>query len=144
MPPDFTPINPQYRELVNGIFQEAEFIRHLGARLVDFGPGWVESAMDLKPEHLQQNGFVHAGVVSTLADHSSGACAGTLVEHGKKVLTVEYKINLLRPAVGQSLRCRAELLKAGKNISFSESEVYAIDNGAEKLVAKASVTLAIV
>ena len=60
------------------------------------------------------------------------------------MLGVEYKINLLRPGLGEKLRCRADVLKAGKTIGVSESEIFAVDGTDERLVAKSTVTLAIV
>ncbi len=144
MEPDLNPSNPNYADFVRHQFMDATFIRALGIELVDFGPGWVETRAALRPDLLQQDGFAHAGVVSTMADHSAGGSAGTLCPAGKKVLTVEFKINLLRPGKGDSLRCRAEVVRAGRTITVSESEVFAVVGGTEKLVAKALVTLAIV
>ena len=94
--------------------------------------------------HLQQDGFVHAGAQATIADHTAGGAAGTLAGPGERVLTVEFQINLLRPAVGERLRCRAKLLKPGKTILVAESEVFAMRDGEEKMTAKATVTLALV
>ena len=79
-----------------------------------------------------------------MADHTAGAASSTVVKEGEIVLTVEFKINLLRPAVGDSLRCKAQVLRAGKTIIVTESEVYAIKDGDEKLCAKAMLTFAVV
>lgn len=140
----FQPADPNYRENVDAIFSRAAFIRELGIELRDFGAGWCETSLKLQPRHLQQDGFAHAGVVATMADHTAGASGASLVPEGSVVLTVEYKINLLRPAVGDSLRCRARVLRAGRRIIVSESEVFVSKEGVEKLVAKATVTLAVV
>jgi uncharacterized protein (TIGR00369 family) len=126
------------------IFSQAPFIQSLGIRLGDLGVGWCETSLALEPRHLQQNGFVHAGVVATMADHTAGASAGSLAPEGKAVLTIEYKINLLRPGTGQALRCRAQVLRPGKRILVAESDVFATDGGVEKHIAKALVTLAVV
>lgn len=139
-----TPQNPHYIQVVQGIFQKAPFIHHLGIELVDVGPGWCETALTARPEHFQQDGFFHAGVQATLADHTAGAAAGTLMALGEIVLTAEFKINLLRPAQGERLRGRAEVLRAGKTLTVVESAVYAQSQNQEKLVAKAMVTLALV
>jgi uncharacterized protein (TIGR00369 family) len=96
------------------------------------------------PKHFQQDTFIHAGVQATMADHTAGAAAGSLVKESEIVLTVEFKINLLRPAVGESLRCIAKVLRTGKTLIVAESEVYATKAGDEKLCAKAMVTLAVV
>lgn len=142
---EFTPADPDYKKNVEAIFSEAPFIQELGITLRDCGPGWVESALPkLDPKLTQQDGFAHAGVIGTLADHSAGASAGTLAPPDRQVLTVEYKLNLLRPGLGDALRCRAEVLKAGKNITVSESWVYGVQEFSESLIAKATVTLALV
>ena len=100
--------------------------------------------LDVAPRHLQQDRFIHAGVAATMGDHTAGGAAGTLVKPEETVLTVEFKINLLRPAVGQRLRCRAEVLRQGRTLSVVESAVFAQDGAAEALVAKLMVTLAVV
>lgn len=138
------PLNAQYRARVEGIFGEAPFIVSLGVRLVDCGPGWCVSELLLKDDHKQQNGYVHAGVTSTLADHTAGAAAGTLCAAERKVLTVEYKIHLLRPGTGESIECRAEVLRPGRTLSIVESEVFARGDHGDKLIAKAILTMAIV
>lgn len=134
--------NPHYREQVRGIFDMAPFVVDLGLVLTDLGPGWCDSVLEVAPRHLQQDGYVHAGVQATMADHTAGGAAGTLIRSDEMVLTAEFKINLLRPAMGDRLRCRATVLKPGKTLIVAESEVYAAREGQEKLVAKATVTLA--
>lgn len=134
--------NPDFREAARAIFHTAPFITDLGLVLSDFGPGWCESVLPVAPRHLQQDGYVHAGVQATMADHTAGCAGGTLVRANETVLTAEFKINLLRPALGERLRCRATVLKPGKTLIVAESEVYAIRDGVEKLAAKATVTLA--
>ena len=61
-----------YREVVEVAFREAAFLVDLGIRLVDCGPGWVESSLPLEPRHRQHTGLVHAGVQATIADHTAG------------------------------------------------------------------------
>jgi len=134
--------NLHYREKVRSVFDKAPFIEELGLVLSDLGPGWCESIIEVKPKHLQQDGYVHAGAQATVADHTAGGAAGTLVRANEIVLTAEFKINLLRPALGDRLRCRSTVLKSGKTLIVAESEVYAVREGKEKLVAKATVTLA--
>jgi len=136
------PVNPEYREHATGIIQRSPFVRDIGLVLDDLGPGWCETHIEILPKHQQQDGYIHAGVQATLADHTAGGAAGTLVPAGYLVLSAEFKINFLRPAIGERLRCRAEVLKAGKTLSVAESEVYAVRDGEEKLVSKAIITLA--
>ena len=138
------PPAPDFREHVRAIFERAPFIGDLGVALSDLGRGWCESVLRIAPRHLQQDGYIHAGVQATVADHTAGGAAGTVARPGDLVLTVEFKINLLRPALGDRLRCRATVLRQGKTITVAESEVFARKDAEEKLVAKAMVTLALV
>ncbi len=138
------PKTENFAQKVRTIFQQAAFVSDLGIRLSDLGTGWCESVLDVAPKHLQQDGYVHAGVQATIADHTAGGAAATLAAEGDLVLTVEFKINFLRPALGERLRCRATVLKQGKTLNVAESEVFAERDGNERLVAKSTVTLALV
>lgn len=137
----FEPQDPQYRARVEEIFDRAAFVNHLGIALDDLGPGWCTVRLDVRPEHLQQTGFVHAGVLATVADHAAGAAASTLLPADRLALSVEFKVNFLRPAVGERLVCRAEVLKGGRTISVADSRVEVVRGGEWRLVAQATVTL---
>jgi uncharacterized protein (TIGR00369 family) len=140
MAPMFTVRNPEFATRVRQIFDDAPFIQHLGVEVVGIAPGLVETALVPRAEHLQQDGVVHAGVVATLADHTAGAAAGTLMAASQIVLTSELGLHLLRPARGR-LACRATVLKPGRTLSVVEAEVTDPDG---VLVAKLIATLAIV
>ncbi len=128
---------------VERIFLSAPFIRDLGAKLVAVAPGECCSSLILEARHLQQDGYVHAGVQATLADHTAGAAGATLIEPGQFVLSAEFKINLLRAAKGSQLTCSAKVLKPGSALTVVESEVYCGTADDLRLVSKATVTLAI-
>lgn len=136
--------NPNFRRKVQEIFERAAFIAEIGIKVSDIGPGWCETTLEIEPKHLQQDDFVHAGVLATMADHTAGGAAGSVVREDQVVLSVEFKINLLRPATGETLRCRANLLRAGRTLIVAEAEVFARTGDQEKLAAKATVTLAVV
>lgn len=125
-------------------FRCAPFVADVGLELESLGAGECVTCLDIEPRHLQQNGFVHAGVQATMADHSAGAAAFTCVAAGDSVVTVEFKLSLLRAARGERLVCRSRVLKSGTQFCFAESEVYCVSSGEERLVAKASATLAVV
>lgn len=135
--------DPGYRRVVEAGFAEAAFLSELGVQLADCGPGWCESVLTLAPRHLQHTGVVHAGVLSTIADHTAGGAAMTVTPADSFILTVEFKIHLLRPGRGESLSCRAQVLKPGKSFHVVESEVYALAGGTRTLVAKLSGTMAV-
>ncbi len=131
-------------EALRRMFATARFLEHVGITLEGAGKGWAETALVVGPQHGQAQGFVHAGVLATMADHTAGTAGGSLAGEGQVVLTVEMKLNLLRPAVGQSLRCRAEVVKGGRSLMFCEARVHARGPEGEKLVATFSSTLAVV
>jgi len=132
------------RNLVEQIFQDAQFIRSLGIELVSSGKGWCETRLYCAPSHRQQHGFIHAGVVMTLADHTCGGAAASAMPEDRDVITVENKVSFLRPASGSSLTCRAEVLRAGKSIVFVEAQVMVEGAEGPTMVAKASSTLAVI
>jgi uncharacterized protein (TIGR00369 family) len=138
------PRNPDYMARVRIIMERAPFVTDVGIAMTGVGPGWCETAIAIAPRHLQNDGFVHAGVLATIGDHTAGAAAATLVDAAESVLTIEFKINLLRPATGDRVRCRAQVLRQGRTVSVVESEMLAVSGGNEKLVAKSTVTLAVV
>lgn len=135
--------DPNYREVVEEAFREAAFLTDLGIRLADCGPGWCESTLPLEPRHRQHTGLVHAGVQATIADHTAGTAAMTLIPAHEYVLTVEFKIHLLRPGKGDALRCRAQVLKPGKAFHVVEAEVYALEGDNTTLVSKLTGTMAV-
>lgn len=110
---------------VKAVFALAPFIRDVGYELVDAGPGWVETRLNVEPRHLQQHGYLHAGVITTMADHTAGGAASTVVRDGQSVLTTDLSIQLLRPGKGAELRCRGEVVKAGRTLVFTQADVWA-------------------
>jgi len=130
--------------LVKRIFEAAPFVRSLGIELTSFGDGWCEARLNVISALEQQHGLVHAGVIMTPAGHTCGGAAVTIAPEGPDVITVENKVSFLRPAVGPSLFCRAQVFRAGKRLIFVEAEV-TVEHGTERLIAaKASSTLAFI
>lgn len=132
------------QKAIDRIFHSAPFILDMGVQLESVTAGECRSSLVLEKRHLQQDGYVHAGVQSTIADHTAGAAAASLIRSGQYVLTAEFKINLLRAAKGESLRCVATSLKAGASLSVVESDVFCITENKSVLVSKALVTLAVI
>lgn len=132
------------RKRIGRIFTLAPFVGDLGIEFIDAGPGWCETALAVAPRHLQHGGVAHAGVISTLADHTAGAAAQTHCGEGEMVVTAEFKINLLRPGTGDRLDCRAQVLKAGRALHVVEAEVFGRRGAERVLVAKFNGTMAVV
>jgi uncharacterized protein (TIGR00369 family) len=130
--------------LIRQIFADARFVQSLGIELVSFGKGWCETRIQIVQTLEQQHGFVHAGVLMTLADHTCGGAAATTARAGQDVITVENKISFLRPASGPAIFCRGQVLRAGKSLIFVEAEVTNERATERVLVAKASSTLALI
>ena len=131
-------------ETYRAIFRRAAFIADLGVELDAVSEGHCTTSLAIAPRHLQHSGQVHAGVLTTLADHTAGAAAQTVAPEGSFVATVELKISLLRPAKGERLVCRGRVLKPGRQLSFVEAEVHCVDGGTEHLVAKVSATMTMI
>ncbi len=132
------------REELERIFSAAPFVASLGIQLVSLRPGEFETRLEIGPSHLQQDGFVHAGVQAAMADHTAGGAAATLIGPGEIVLTAEFKINLLRAARGRALLCRSKVLKPGSRLTVVESEVFCESEEDRKLVSKTTATIAVV
>ncbi len=136
-------MSPLNQAEVQRLFTASPFIQHLGLQLVSITPGECRTVLELEERHLQQEGYVHAGVQATVADHTAGAAGASLIEPGQFVLSAEFKINLLRAAKGTRLECVAKVLKAGASLSVVESEVYCGTGDDLRLVSKTTVTLAV-
>ena len=117
------------------------FIEYCQLKAEVIEKGYFQSTVAIEEHHRQQDGFIHAGVMATMADHTAGYSAFTIVPEDFQILTIEFKINFLKPAFGHSLVCRSRVIREGSQIIISESEVFDIRDGVETLAAKAMVTL---
>ncbi|MGW0961323.1 PaaI family thioesterase [Streptomyces gelaticus] len=134
--------SPEVRKRVRESFDRQGLMTHLGARMTHIGPGRVHIELPARPEVTQQNGHVHAGATSAVADSAGGYAALTLFPEESDVLTVEYKINLLAPAVGDRIEAIGTVLKPGRTLTVCQLEVYGVrDDGERKLVANGQQTL---
>ncbi|MBV8248840.1 MAG: PaaI family thioesterase [Comamonas sp.] len=126
---------------VRDSFARQGAMQTLGARLTRVEPGLVDICLDWAPGLTQQHGFLHAGMVSTALDSACGYAGLTQMPADAAVLTIEFKINLLAPAKGQSFRMEGRVIKPGRTITVTEGRAYAIDEGREKLIATMGCTL---
>ena len=133
-------VSPEvFLQMGKDVLAQQPFSALLGAELAALSPGKVDLRLLLKPEHLQQNGFAHGGVVSYLADNALTFAGGTAMQ--VPVVTSEFKINYVRPAVGERLIARASADAVSKTQAVCRCEVFAVKDGGEKLCALAQGTI---
>ena len=117
------------------------FIKYCGLKALRIKKGFFESQVLIGKNHRTQDNFIHAGLIATMADHTAGYAAFTIVSENLRILTIEFKINFFKPAYGNALKCRSKVISRGKQIIVSESKVYDVRDKREKLVAKGMITL---
>jgi uncharacterized protein (TIGR00369 family) len=139
--PRFEPQDPAFAERVRASFAQQGAMHTIGATLAEIAAGRVVIALPWRRDLTQQHGFLHAGMVATALDSACGYAASTLMPAAAGVLTIEYKINLLAPAQGESFRMEGLVVKPGRTISVTEGRAYALHEGREKLIATMGATL---
>ena len=137
----FEPKDPDFEARVRQSFGEQEIMGTIGAVMRSVEPGRVEIELPYHKRLTQQDGFIHAGVSSTIMDSACGYAAFSLMPAEARVLTIEFKINLLAPAAGERFRAVGQVRKAGRNVYFAEADLLARSDAGEKLVATMSGTL---
>ena len=131
----FTAKNPEFAADVRKSFAAQSIMQTIGAQLSRVEPGIVEISLPYQTDLTQQNGYLHAGIITTIADSAAGYAAFTLMPAGASVLSVEFKVNLLRPASGEMFLARAEVIKAGKTLTVVRADVFGISGNERTLVA---------
>src|SRR3984885_8570777 len=137
----FQPKDPNFAERVRASFARQRMMQTLGVEIARIVPGEIELAMPYGAAFTQQHGFIHAGVIATVLDSACGYAAFSLMPADAAVLTVEFKTNLLAPAKGERFLFRAHVVKPGRTLTVCDGQAFAIDNGAERLVATMNGTL---
>lgn len=119
------PSNPAYADEVRRSFAKQTIMDLIGGKLTRVEPGVVEITLPYRADLTQQDGFVHAGIVTTIADSACGYAAYSLMPPESEVLAVEFKVNLLRPAKGEMFVARAEVIKPGRTLTVVRADVFA-------------------
>jgi len=133
--------DPDYEARVRRTFANQPALGTFGITLARIEPGALELRMLYDARLSQQNGFLHGGVVSAGLDTACGLASYTLMPAHADILTVEFKINLLAPAKGQTFRFVGNVVKPGRTLVVSEGHAYASNDGREKLIATMSATM---
>jgi len=131
-------LNPAFAAEIQQSFSRQSIMQLIGAEIGRIEPGIVEITLPYRTELTQQNGYLHAGVVTTIADSACGYAAYSLMPAGSEVLSVEFKVNLLRPAKGDKFLAHAEVIKAGKTLTVVKSDVYGVSGAAGDQILVAS------
>ena len=137
----FTALDPDFERRVRESFTRQKVMTLLGAELGVVEPGRVTIELPYRDDLVQQHGYVHAGIVGTIADSAGGYAGYTLMPPGSSVLSVEYRMHLLAPADGARLVAPGRVVRAGRTLTVCELEVEALKDGARSRCAWGSQTL---
>jgi len=119
--------NPTFAEEIKQSFAKQTIMGLIGAKLTRVEPGIVEITLPYRADLAQQHGYLHAGIVTTIADSACGYAAYSLMPRDSEVLSVEFKVNLLRPAKGEMFLASAEVLKNGKTLTVVRADVFSLN-----------------
>lgn len=130
-----TAANPNFVQDVSDSFHKQSAMKLIQATLPVVAHGKTEIHLPIWDGIEQQHGFVHGGVVGMIADSAAGFAAMSVCAPGTSVLTIEYKINMMSPAVGEKLIACGEVLRHGRTIIVTRSDVFAEKDGKRTLCA---------
>jgi len=128
-------INPSFADEIKQSFAKQTIMSLIGAELTRVEPGLIEIRLPYRADLAQQHGYLHAGIVTTIADSACGYAAYSLMPPNSEVLSVEFKVNLLRPAKGETFSAVAEVVKSGKTLTVVRADVFGIEQEQPRLVA---------
>jgi uncharacterized protein (TIGR00369 family) len=137
----FEPRDPDWDAKVRASFNRQTFMQTIGGKLAALSPGRCEVELPFRADLCQQNGYLHGGLITTIAANATGYAAFSLMPPNSSVLGTEYKINLLNPAAGERFVAVGQVLKPGKLLTVVECDVEAIKGGQKKLIAKMLATM---
>lgn len=117
--------DPNFESRIRESFAEQKVMQLIGARMAKIGPGVCEIEVPARDDLTQQDGFMHAGIVTTVLDSACGYAAYTLMPAGSRVLSVEFKVNFLAPAKGNIIRAVAEVKRTGRTLTVCTADAFA-------------------
>ncbi len=138
---EFKAIDPNYETRVRSSFEKQDVMKTIGASLIKMAPGEVVIEFSYDQSLTQQNGYIHAGVVTTVVDSACGYAAYTLMPADSEVLTIEYKVNFMSPAKGETFKGIGKVLRSGRTITVCSGDVIAVEGGKERVVATMQATM---
>lgn len=138
---NFTPKNPDFKNTILNKLNKQYFMHHIGFQMTKIEAGEVWGSLEIKEEHLQQNGFLHGGVTATVADLVMGFAAFSLAEKHQGTVTSDLKIAYLRPGIGNKIIAKGYVIKAGNLLYFCEADIICIHENEEILIARGYSTM---
>ena len=126
--------NPAFAETIKASFAKQTIMGLIGAELSRVEPGIVEITLPYRADLAQQHGYLHAGIVTTIADTACGYAAYSLMPPTSEVLSVEFKVNLTRPAKGEMFVALAEVIKSGRTLTVVRADVFGVDHSGERVL----------
>jgi len=133
--------DPEFQAKVRESFERQGLMKHLGAQISELRPGLCEIRVPFRNELSQQHGYFHGGVTGAIADSACGYAAFSLMPADYSVLAVEYKLNLVAPAMGEMLVARGQVIRAGRTLTIARADVFVVKDGAETLCATSLSTI---
>jgi uncharacterized protein (TIGR00369 family) len=137
----FHPQDSNYESRVRESFARQQVMHLLGAALTLVEPGAVEIELPYRADLTQQHGFIHAGIIASVLDSACGYAAFSLMPADAAVLSIEFKVNLLAPAKGELIRARADVKRAGRNVTVCVADAWSVDAEQSKVVATMLATM---
>ena len=137
----FNPKMTDFESKIQASFANQQLMSTLGATLSHLSAGIAEISLPFKSTLTQQHGYIHAGIITTIVDNACGYAALSLMDAHAEVLSIEYKVNFLSPAVGRHFLARGEVIRAGRTITVCRGDVFAISDKGRKIIATMQATM---
>jgi uncharacterized protein (TIGR00369 family) len=137
----FIPQDPNFAEKTRASFARQGFMKYLGAEMTVIEPGRCEIGVPFRPDLSQQDGYFHGGVSGAIADSATGYAAYSLTPPDTSVLSVEYKLNFVAPALGELLIARGQVIRVGRTLTVCRADVFIVRDGQEKICATSLSTI---
>lgn len=134
---------PGFADKIKESFSKQAVMALIGGELAKVEAGAVDIKLPYRSDLTQQDGFIHAGITTMIADSACGYSALSLMAETEDVLSVEFKVNLLSPAIGEYLLAEGRVLRAGRNLTIVRGDVFAIRENGRKIVAAMLGTMSI-
>jgi uncharacterized protein (TIGR00369 family) len=132
---------PDFEARCRTSFDKQPFMGTLGAQLTVVRPGEAIIELPFSVRLTQQHGFLHAGAVTTIIDTACGYAALSMMAEGAAVLTVEFKVNLMKPAAGSMFRATGKVLRSGKSLTVCSGVVEALNDNKWSTIAAMQATM---